>query len=95
MKNTNIKSLIVVHENLYTAKIDSEDIISFYEDNNVIKISLTSDYQYEDNGLPRWKAIQPFDKDEITSIQLEFQDGSRIVAMSFCEPRSCIGRLSS
>ena len=27
--------------------------------------------------------------------EANIKDGSRIVAMSFCEPRSCIGRLSS
>ena len=31
----------------------------------------------------------------ITIVLSEKKEGSRIVAMSFCEPRSCIGRLSS
>ena len=33
--------------------------------------------------------------DQIDKAPEERERGSRIVAMSFCEPRSCIGRLSS
>lgn len=71
----NVKALIVVHENLYSAKIDSEGILSVYEDDTVVRISLKNNYRYEDSGLPRWDSIQPFDKDEITSMQLELENG--------------------
>lgn len=76
MKNNDtIKSLFVVHENLYSAKFDNENILSVYEDENVVRISLKNDYTYEASGFPRWDSIQPFDKDEITSMKLEFQNG--------------------
>ena len=38
--------------------------------------------------LDKYKKILETKRDELAR-------GSRIVAMSFCEPRSCIGRLSS
>ena len=39
--------------------------------------------------------IHSIQLENIISKEILINDGSRIVAMSFCEPRSCIGRLSS
>lgn len=76
MENSKIiKSLTVVHANCYSAKFENEDIISFFEDDSTIKVALKNDYQCESSGLLRWKSIEPFDKDEITGIYLEFQNG--------------------
>lgn len=71
-----INSLTVVHVNLYVANIEIKDILEFYEDEDVVSISFNNDYQYEEKGSPRWKAIEPLDKDEITYINLEYKDGN-------------------
>ena len=43
------------------------------------------------------KMVRDFAKNEVepSAAQRDEEQQSRIVAMSFCEPRSCIGRLSS
>ena len=72
----NLKGVNVVHVNCYFAEIDGSDVFSFYENDEVLGITFKSNYQYEDHGYPRWKSIEPLDKDEITSIQIELQDGT-------------------
>lgn len=80
----NIKMLTVTHVNCYNATINNTDFISFFEDDSIIKITLKNDYHYEDFGCPRWESIKPFDKDEITSIYLEFQNGeSKNISIPF------------
>lgn len=71
-----ITGLTVVHANLYAAAIDTKDILEFYEDEYIVSVSFNNDYQYEDNGSPRWKSIEPLDKDEITYMKLEYKDGN-------------------
>lgn len=70
-----LTGLTVVHANLYAAAIDMKDILEFYEDEDVVSISFNCDYQYEEEGHPRWKSIEPLDKDEITYIRLDYKNG--------------------
>lgn len=76
MENKNIKSLVLVHKNLYSADIKKEDIILFHEDEEIIKIKLKNGYEYEESGIRVWETIEPFDKDEISNIRLEMTDES-------------------
>jgi len=71
-----ISSLTVVHVNSYEATIKNKDIFEFYVGEDEVSISFNCDYQYEEVGYPRWKSIEPLDKDEITCIQLNYKDGN-------------------
>ena len=51
---------------------------------------------YQNTDRPSYQDLAPsFAKTPLTEADLNLDQASRIVAMSFCEPRSCIGRLSS
>lgn len=84
MQYENIKQLTLIHQNGYLAEIDTVYILSVFEDDDIIRITIKDNFSYAYSGSLKWKKEEPFDKDEITSVQLEFKDGKiRNIGMPF------------
>ena len=72
MEMKEIRTLTVVHANLYLARIEIDDIISFNAEEDAVSITFIENYRYETKNYPRWKSIEPLDKDEITFFEVTY-----------------------
>ena len=66
------------------------DVISLNGEEKIKVICKNNEFQEEALTLEK-----EYEVNHISDTHYTITDKSRIVAMSFCEPRSCIGRLSS